>query len=497
MTAAFGGSDLTEYREEADRFLAALQEEYYLHFAGLKVALELEPIYERFADLTTIDACEGLAVPSAEVARGAATELWRFACEGYLGSVTREHEERLARLETSLEADVDGEPIGYRMLRPRIANEPDRARRERIEQARVELSSELEPIQSESLARAREAVLELGAASYLELYERFGFRLAELATACRSFLEGTEELYLSAFDTLLRRRLSIGLEEAGRFDIPRVLRAPEHDDLYPAERLLPALEGTLAGLGIDLAVQRNVHLDVEARPTKSPRAFCAPIEVPGRIMLVIQPIGGLDDWRALFHEAGHTEHFAHVSSHLPFEARRLGDNAVSEAWAFLLEHLVTEPAWLARRLDVSQPAGLPSESATVLLYYLRRYCAKLLYEVELHAGGELDAMRDRYVEWMREATKLEYSPVDFLADVDLGFYVSSYLRAWALEAGVAAHLRDRFGTGWFGERKAGSLLRELWSEGQGLDADQLAREVTGGPLSLEDVADRIAQVLKT
>ena len=30
-------------------------------------------------------------------------------------------------------------------------------------------------------------------------------------------------------------------------------------------------------------------------------------------MLVIQPQGGPDDWYALFHEAGHTEHFAFTS----------------------------------------------------------------------------------------------------------------------------------------------------------------------------------------
>ena len=29
-------------------------------------------------------------------------------------------------------------------------------------------------------------------------------------------------------------------------------------------------------------------------------------------MLVIQPNGGVDDWRALFHEAGHTEHYANT-----------------------------------------------------------------------------------------------------------------------------------------------------------------------------------------
>ena len=38
--------------------------------------------------------------------------------------------------------------------------------------------------------------------------------------------------------------------------------------------MLPALEGTLADLGIDLQSQPNVQLDVEERPNKSPRAFC-------------------------------------------------------------------------------------------------------------------------------------------------------------------------------------------------------------------------------
>jgi hypothetical protein len=34
--------DLDDYRERADRFIATLDEEYYLHFAGHKERLELE-----------------------------------------------------------------------------------------------------------------------------------------------------------------------------------------------------------------------------------------------------------------------------------------------------------------------------------------------------------------------------------------------------------------------------------------------------------------------
>src|SRR5205823_12980966 len=144
----------------------------------------------------------------------------------------------------------------------------------------------------------------------------------------------------------------LGLDEAKRWDVSRVFRAQVWDEFFPADKMLPALEATLADFGIDLAAQENVHLDIEQRPAKSPRAFCAPIEVPQKVMLVIQPIGGRDDWEALFHEAGHTEHYAHTDPGLPMEARRLGDMAVTEGWAMLMQHLVTEPAWLNRRLDV-------------------------------------------------------------------------------------------------------------------------------------------------
>src|SRR5438132_8840388 len=110
--------ELDEYREEADRFVAEIDEEYYLHTAGLKDTLELEPIYERHAELTSLDWAQALggAVDGDRRLR----ELWRFACGGYMGNLTRSHAERVATLEASLEAEVDGEKIPYRMLRPEI-----------------------------------------------------------------------------------------------------------------------------------------------------------------------------------------------------------------------------------------------------------------------------------------------------------------------------------------------------------------------------------------
>ncbi|HEY0417080.1 MAG TPA: hypothetical protein VGC78_11900 [Gaiellaceae bacterium] len=480
--------ELDAFRERGDAFEKALLEEYYVHFAGLKETLEIERIYEEYEDLTTLETAQRL--------ESAPAELRRFACEGFLGNLTRNHQARAAEVEATLQATVDGTTIPYRMLRTAIANEPDRDRRERLERERVRLLDEhLNPLHLEASAIDRDAVRRLEAPNYYELYKRFGFRLDELADECRDVLDETEQLWEREGDRLLRDRLGLTLAEARPWDVPRLFRAPELDELYPSDQMLPALEATLADLGVDLRSQRNVELDLDARPSKSPRAFCAPIEVPGRVVLVIQPIGGKDDWEALFHEAGHTEHYAWTSESLPMEAKRLGDNAVTEGWAMLMQHLVTEPAWLNRRLDVPRVPELARDGAVSLLYFVRRYSAKLLYEIEFFQADDATTMRDRYVELLSDALKLPVNRESYLDDIDGGFYVTGYLRSWAFEAQLREFLRGELGNEWFARRDAGDLLRELWSLGQAPTADELLKDVTGARLEMASVVERIREHL--
>jgi oligoendopeptidase F len=489
--------ELDTYRDRIDRFVAELDEEYYLHYAGLKDTLDLKALYERYPELSTLDQAQALG----EAANGdsGVSELWRFASENYLAELTREHAERSAALEAQLETTVDGETVGYRMIRPTVANEEDPARRQRLEEARNRLTEEhINPIHVDAVAKLTEAVPRLGSPNYADLYRRFGFKLDELAEQCRGVLESTEQLYERTADKLFRTRAGVGLNEAKRWDVARVFRAPGWDEAFPAEKMMPALEVSLADLGIDLRSQQNVELDIEQRPKKSPRAFCAPIEVPGRVVLVIQPMCGADDWRALFHEAGHTEHYAHVSPDLPVEAKRLGDVSVTEAWATLMEHFLLEPRWLSRRLDFPRPEEFAAEAATGSLYLLRRYCAKLLYELEFHGATELDekAMSARYVELLGDALKIEPSPTDYLGDIDASFYVTGYLRSWALQSQLRNHFRERFGSDWFANREAGSLLRELWGEGHRLNADELLADVTGEELEMDAFAESLREQLR-
>src|SRR5438876_7866969 len=137
--------ELDAYREQADRFIAELDEEFYLHYAGLKDTFDLTPIYKRHANLTELDQVQsiGLAVNGGTRVR----ELWRFACEGYFGDLTRDHAEKLAELESELSVSVNGEEIPYRMVRPALANESDRDKRRMLdERANDLLDKHKEPL---------------------------------------------------------------------------------------------------------------------------------------------------------------------------------------------------------------------------------------------------------------------------------------------------------------------------------------------------------------
>jgi hypothetical protein len=257
--------------------------------------------------------------------------------------------------------------------------------------------------------------------------------------------------------------------------------------------MVPALRETLAGLGIDLAAQSNVMLDTEARPTKSPRAFCSTPRVPAEVYLVMPPIGGREDYAALFHEAGHAEHYGCTDADLAFEFRHLGDNAVTESYAFLIEGLTANPVWLEHVLEAEGGEAAVEHARAARLMFLRRYSAKIAYEVELHGPeADLDTMPDRYAELLGERIGVEWPRDTWLSDVDSGFYVACYLRAWALEVDWRRELGERFGAEWFGSGEAGEWLRGLWARGQRLDADRLLAEVSGREIDFGSLAAELS-----
>ena len=489
--------DLDTYARDCERFVSELDREYYLHFAGHKEEFEIEQIYEQHASLFERGVIAGL---QERLGAGTGDEarrvryLLELAVGGLLGRETKREEAELAEREAALEIQVNGDRLPYRQSAVTQANETDPERRAAIEAARLDaLDRELNPLHLRALERAHELAGELGWSSYRDMYADLKqIDLQALERQTRAFLDASADTYAARVDPHLRNQVGIGLTELRRSDLPYFFRAPGFDDLFPAERLIEALEQTLSGLGISLDEQRNVVLDTEQRPLKSPRAFCAPVHVPGEVYLVIPRQGGRDDYAALFHEAGHTEHYAHVDASMPFEYRHLGDNSVTEGFAFLLEHLTEDPAWLAATLGVTDAEEYDGYVRASKLIFLNRYAAKLAYELELHGGErDLSEMPGIYAGMLDAALAIDWPARTWLSDVDPGFYVANYLRAWAFETRLRKLLRERFGPEWFTQPEAGDLLRGIWSEGQRLDADELLAQATGERIDFAVMLDEV------
>ncbi len=474
--------NLAAYRADAEEFVSSLDREYYLHFAGLQDEFDIEAIYERHVELFTRDNVGRLREEGTP-------QLLEFAVEGLIGRELKAEQAEVARREAALEIEVDGQRMPWRQAAVVQVNEPDPDRRAAIERASLDASAEaLDPLLREMLERSHALVRELGWPSMCVMCEELsGIDLVALERQTAAFAEATEDEYEALLSGPLERELGFGFERLRRSDFGFFFRAPTLDGSYSDGRLLGSLEQTLEGLALH---PPGVIMDAEPRPKKTPRAFCSPVRVPDEVYLVITRRGGRDDYETLFHEAGHAQHFAHMPASLPMEHRYLGDNSITESFAFLFQHLTQNPAWLRARLDVADSEPIEAQARAAKLVFLRRYAAKLAYELELHgAPPSLDPLREVYARRLGDALHVKWPSESWLSDVDPFFYAASYIRAWALETHVRRLLHDRFGELWFEEPEAGAFLKSLWAEGQSVRGDELLRELTGAELDFGAMLD--------
>src|SRR5215213_543363 len=99
---------------------------------------------------------------------------------------------------------------------------------------------------------------------------------------------------------------------------------------------------------------------------------------------------------------------------LPFEHRWIGDNSVTEGYAMLFDHLMQTPKWLARYsgLGKAQMPAFLRASGYEELHFLRRYSAKLLYELQLYGGAPWSSLPDLYVETISAETTFRYETAE-------------------------------------------------------------------------------------
>ena len=499
-------ADLTfaALRRDGEAFMEALSREQHLALAGHKPNADLRPIYDRFGHVLGPAALD--LTRDAFRTTAANTEDWRSAralldweVESYASRQLVELDERLIEWEaTAVIRLADGREVPYQRAAVDIATETDRDQRLVLDEARAALvERELAPIRAERLQRERDLIESLEIApDYIASFEGLsGIDLRALAGECERFLRETESMWADVHGDAVRRQLGIKPGEATRADALALMRAPRFDPYFPAGDMEPAVRRQVSAMGIEPDASGRIVYDLAPRPGKRSRAFCAPVRIPREVYLVLLPHGGATDYRTLLHELGHALHFGYMRDDLPFEFRWLGDNSITEGYAMLFDHLLHDSGWLLRYTALGRPRVAEYRRAAAFeeLQFLRRYSAKLLYELRLYGGGDSwSSLPDAYVEVLSSATNFQYRPADAFVDVDPRFYSARYLRAWQLQAALREMLVAQFDEDWYRNPSAGPwMVRELFGEGQRELASELAARVGAPPLSFDPVIKAI------
>ncbi len=478
---------IDQIRLDLEEFTSLVDEEIYLNRAGLKDKAELTQIYNKFGHLFNRDAIDFVREYSKTVEgeeERRVRYLNAFLVGDYMQNKVKGLSDKLLTMEAEATVNVRGETLPFRQAAVVMANEPDHHSRGAIFQTRNQVVESLNPLMEERVRLFQATSKDLGYSNYVQLNQDIkGFDIEGLEKILRPLLEQTREVYLERMGRLVLERTGLELAAAEKHDVSFTFRANQFDRFFPRENAVRSLIQTLERMGIDLLGQKNIHLDVDERPKKDPRAFVSPVKVPGDIRLVVMPQGGHDDYATLFHEAGHAEHFGCTRADLPVEYRYLGDNSLTEGFAFLMEYLTGNAEWLARFTGMRDSKGFVEFARTYRLFFLRRYVAKLSYELELHRRG-LEAAPLQYKTFLESALVFQHPTSHYLMDVDDGFYTANYLRAWIFEAQVRRILKDHFGENWFEKRGAGIQLQKWWSLGQKFRVEEMLKDLGYGGLNI-------------
>jgi hypothetical protein len=461
---------------------------------GEKEVSEQAAIVARYPDLFTRDQLEALR--SAEESAGEEDRercyRLRKACEA--GLAAAELSERRDQLENAILAarvSFREESMPLRTAQAKLAVLQEYVDREELGVLHGDASAAFNDDRMGLLAADEELASELsGIPDAIERNEEEkGISLHELNAA----LERASEASAEAFSGL-RARWFERLLGPEREDVPTsyhvsyLRRLSPLEDTYTKDRATEVCLATLTPLGFDLANDSKINLDIEDRPQKSPRACVIASDAPSVVHLITRAAGGLHDYQAFLHEAGHALHFAGCNPELPYTFRNLArDHAHTEIFSYILEAISREPAWHAEHFGLSDEEATTNAEATTFLEALlfRRYAAKLGFELDFWRRFRGDGgSSDGYSERLTAATGVHYRPDAYLADMDAGFYSADYLRAWIRSAQLREHFVREVGEDWWRSPDTGARLRELFSEGTRPSSEDIAARLGYDPLDI-------------
>ena len=473
--------------------------------AGLKEEQHIAEIVERYAWLYSDEAldvaakAESVAQPGSE--KEAAARVRVAVMQGIIDRRTASIDDRLTTFYASSNVRLpDGEELPFFTAQSLLGREADPNRREQLGEASEAVIEQADDLALSLTATALQVIRGFGYDSYIRFwsdlkavdYRALMVELDRVRKACEARYRAWVEPRMKAAGS------SFG--ECSRWHLSYFRGIPEHDAHFSRERFEAVMRSTFNNLALDLFSLPTVHIDLEDRPAKNPRASVWIPEAGVEVHLLTRPSGGNHDYASFLHEAGHALHFGLTDPDIGWPLANLGRSmAYAELWSYLIEHIGHEPVWLQQALgvDASTAARIAADLTGVDLMMFVRYCGKLAYELELYAGDPLDRDRGRelYARTLSEATGFRYGPAAWQFDRDPGFYSADYLRAWLAESAFQRQLAQMFGNSWWTDPRTGDWLREQWRKGSLPEAEDTVAEVGGKPWSGDALIGAISERL--
>src|SRR4051812_38191000 len=481
-----------DFEEQLQRYLYERSEEGRAVRVGEKEVSEQAAIVARYADLFSREQLQALREQEDATDGDERERLYRLrkTCES--GLVAADLAERDDELENALlgaRVSFKGDELPLRSALAQLAVIPGYADRDELGELYRRRSAEFNEQRLELLRAYEELESDLSgeADPVSRTEEEKQISLHELASVLAAASERIEESFIALRETWFDRLLGPEREaQPSSAHMGYVRRLSPLDATYTKDRATDVCLQTLSALGFDLAADRNIKLDLDDRPQKSPRACVIASDPPKVVHLITRAQGGLHDYQAFMHEAGHALHYAGCDPNLPYTFRRISrDHALTEIYSYICEAITREPAWHSEHFGLSDDEARTNAQATTFLEGLlfRRYAAKLQFELGFwSAFADAGTTSDDYAQKLTAATGVRYPKDGHLADMDAGFYSADYLRAWIRHAQLRAHLIDEVGDDWWRSPKTGEILRALFAEGTRPSSEEIAARLGFDPL---------------
>jgi hypothetical protein len=431
-----------------------------------------------------------------DVQRDRLNRLWFEAADAVASADVVQAAQDLTNERLAWRGEFDGEPQSINAIGAMLASEPDFDRREQLYELACRADDEFAERDVELAARSQQLRSEVfGLDGEVAIADaRMGIDVARFSSQIDDVSARTAGAYERQAGTEFAALLGRDVEHPSRGHAAYMRSLHEWDRVYTREKMVDVCNRTVAELGFDLSRIPTILPDLEDRPEKDPRACVLPVRVPEEVHLIVRPTGGITDYQAFLHEAGHALHFGLTSAELPFEHRYVSpDNALTEIYSYVVERITHEPAWHERHFGISRSDAerVVAQTTFVDASLFRRYGAKLAYELKFWANPTDPAHPTRYADGLSAATRMRYSTSQFASDMDAGLYAADYLRAWRTSEQVIAWLRREHGEDWFCSGAAAGFLRELFVQGSLPSNEQVSRQIGA---SADDFEDLIAHL---